>query len=89
MARLDEIQRDSPRKYNPELAAFLSLLIPGLGHIFSLKQYLIGSVLFIIYIIILSADAFAGFVAHLLMGTPSAFHAYIVAYGLNKERTHI
>ena len=89
MARLDEIQRDSPRKYNPELAAFLSLLIPGLGHIFSLKQYLIGSVLFIIYVIILSADAFAGFVAHLLMGTPSAFHAYIAAYGMNKERTHI
>jgi hypothetical protein len=89
MSRLDEIQRNSPRKYNPELAAFLSMLIPGLGHIFSLKQYLIGSVLFIIYIIILSADEFAGFVAHLLMGTPSAFHAYIAAYGMNKERTHI
>jgi hypothetical protein len=34
-------------------------------------------------------DAFAGFVAHLLMGTPSAFHAYILAYGMNKEITHI
>jgi len=89
MERLDEIQRESPRKHNPELAAFLSLLIPSLGHMFFLKRYLIGSVYFFIYAIILSVDAFAGFVAHMIMGTPSAFHAYIDAYRLNKERTHI
>ena len=86
---LEEIKADSAKKYNPELAAFLSLVIPGLGHIFSLKNYLTGSALFLIFIAISSVDEFAGFLAHAMMGAPSAFHAYILATRLNKERVFI
>ena len=86
---LEEIKAESAKKYNPELAAFLSLVIPGLGHIFSLKKYIIGSALFLIFIAISSSDEFAGFIAHAMMGTPSAFHAYILATRMNKEKVFI
>ena len=75
------------RKYNPELAAFLSLLVPGLSHLLQLKAYAIGCILLLISVAIASySHSIVDYlVSNFVISAVAAVHAYLVATRLNKE----
>ena len=77
----------SGRRYNPELAAFISLLIPGLSHLLQLRAYAIGCIFLLLsaVIAVYSNSIVDYLVSNFVIGAVSAVHAYIVATRLNKE----
>ena len=77
----------SGRRYNPELAAFISLLIPGLSHLLQLRAYAIGCIFLLLSAVIaFYSDSIVDYlVSNFVIGAVSAVHAYIVATRLNKE----
>jgi len=80
---LEEIRQSSSKGCNPELAAFLSLLVPGLGQIY-LKQYLLAVTFF------LPSVALSYFVFPWIIGMSlSTLHAYLAGHKKNGERSFL
>lgn len=86
-AQLMQISQGKNKKFNPELAAVLSLIFPGSGYIQIGKMGLGWSVLFIALIFLVSSKV--GFMIYFAMGLGTAFHAYTLAHQFNGDLVHI
>jgi len=86
-AQLYQIQHGKNKKYNPELAAFISLVFPGSGHIQIGKSGLGWSVLILSLLFLFSSEI--GFILYFGIGLGMAFHAYTLAHQLNGDVVHI
>lgn len=75
------------RRYNPELAAFLSLVIPGLSQLLQLKEYAIGFIFLLLSVVIaFSSNSIVDYlISNFVISAVAAVHAYVVATRLNKE----
>ncbi|WP_019498173.1 signal peptidase I [Pseudanabaena sp. PCC 6802] len=63
---------------DPWLAAFLSRIIPGIGHIY-LRQWVVGAGLIALWIVLLSSSDFFVGLLEIVFGTVVSYHAYISA----------
>ena len=80
---LGEIRKTSKRRWNPELAAFLSLLVPGAGQ-FYLRQPGLGLVF------LLPSLALCWLIVPWIIGMKiSAIVAFITAYRRNGEQSYV
>jgi hypothetical protein len=84
---LMQIHQGKNKKFNPELAALMSLLLPGVGYIQIGKSSLGWAVLIIALLFLFSIEI--GFIVYIGMGLGTAFHAYTLAHQLNGDLVHI
>ena len=85
--QLRMIQQGKSKKLNPELAALISLILPGVGYIQIGKTFLGWAVLIVSWLFLVSSEV--GIILYLGMGFGTAFHAYTLAHQLNGDLVHI